>query len=342
MKEKQKIVIFQGDPGTGDLTFDELRARWETGLKAIPQAAEYRMIKTHRGMGPEDYWREIGDADAALGVWITKGLMTEENYASHPRLRYLSTLSHGFEEFDRALTRAYGLTVTNTVYGGHTIAQYAIALLLNICHNIPAHVQYAKEGYWAAKEEGIPAPFMKTFTRQIELYGKTFGVIGLGSIGLPAAEMARGLGMKALAYSRRKKAGPQYRFIEQVSFDELLARSDVISLHCPYSAENDKMINRETIAKMKDGVILINTARGGLIDEEALYEALMSRKIYRAGLDVLREEPPKEKTPLLSCPYADITAHIAWVPKESRLRAVDLALHNYRCWLEGRPESVIN
>ena len=338
---KQKVVVFQGSPASSDLTFKELADRWNDGLSKIPEIESWEIFQASH-LAPAQYWEKIGDSDAALGAWITGELMKESYIQQHPKLRYLSTLSHGFGEFDIPMTRRYNLTVTNTFYGGQTIAQYAIALLLDICHNISAHASYTRDGYWKEKAVNPHAPFLKTFSPQIELYGKTFGVIGLGHIGLCAAKMAAGLGMKVISYSRHTKVGPEYDFIRQVSLDELLAESDVISLHCPYSSENDRMINRESIAKMKDGVILINTARGGLIDEDDLYQALMDRKIYMAGLDVLREEPPKEKIPLLDCPYAIVTAHIAWLPKESRLRAVDLAIENYAAWLRGHPQSVIN
>lgn len=338
---KQKIVVFQGGPDGTEPSFEELSARWESGLQKLPEVESWKIVRAKR-LTPNQIWDEIGDCDAALGAWITPQLMTEQQIQAHPKLKYLSALSHGFGEFDTAMTRRYGLTVTNTIYGGQTIAEHAIALLFQICRNVAAHAHYTQYGFWVEKQFNPEVPYQKIISRQIELYGKTFGIIGLGHIGLCAAKMAAGLGMKVIAYNRSRKSGPEYEGIEQVSLDELYARSDVISLHCPYSSENDSMINRESIAKMKDGVILINTARGGLIDEDDLYRALMDRKIYMAGLDVLRDEPPKEKIPLLGCPYAVITSHIAWLPKESRLRSVDLAIDNYAAWLHGHPQSVIN
>ena len=338
---KQNVVIFQGGPDVPEPSFTELSARWDAGLEKLPEVAGWRIIRAKR-LTPEKIWEEIGDCDAALGAWITPQLMTEQQIQAHPKLKYLSSLAHGFGEFDAAMTRRYGLTITNTVYGGQTIAEHAIALLFQICRNVAAHAEYTQYGYWEDRKSDPAAPYQKLLSRQIELYGKTFGVIGLGHIGLSAARMAAGLGMRVIAYNRSRKTGREYAGIEQVSLDELYARSDVISLHCPYSSENDKMINRDSIAKMKDGVILINTARGGLIDEDDLYRALMQRKIYMAGLDVLRKEPPEVKIPLMGCPYAVITSHIAWLPKESRLRSVDLAIENYAAWLHGHPQSVIN
>lgn len=151
-----------------------------------------------------------------------------------------------------------------------------------------------------------------------------------------------GFGMKVIANSRHKKTGPQYDGIEQVSMEEIFERSDVISIHCPHTKETENLLNREAFAKMKDGVIIINTARGIIIDEEALLEALESRKVYMAGLDVVANEPPQYQIPLMQSPYTFITSHIAWQPKAARLRAVDLAMKNFRSYLEGMPTSVIN
>ena len=148
--------------------------------------------------------------------------------------------------------------------------------------------------------------------------------------------------MHVVSYSRTKKQGPQYDCIEQVSMDELLARSDVISLHCPLTNQSKGMISKEVIEKVKPGGILINTARGALIDEDALLKALNSRKIYAAGLDVVANEPPKTRIPLMECPYCKITGHIAWLPRESRLHAVDIAIDNLKAYLSGSPKSVMN
>ena len=151
-----------------------------------------------------------------------------------------------------------------------------------------------------------------------------------------------GFDMKVIANSRHKKTGPQYDGIEQVSMEEIFERSDVISIHCPHTKETENLLNREAFAKMKDGVIIINTARGIIIDEEALLEALESRKVYMAGLDVVANVPPQYQIPLMQSPYTFITSHIAWQPKAARLRAVDLAVKNFRSYLEGMPTSVIN
>ena len=177
---------------------------------------------------------------------------------------------------------------------------------------------------------------------QIELNGMTFGIIGLGKIGYHAALIAKGFGMNVISFNRHLKTGAEYDFIEQVSLDEVLSRSDVISLHTPLTDATKNIINKESIAKMKDGVILINTSRGGLINEDDLVNALNSGKIYAAGLDVISEEPPRHDLEILHCENATITDHIAYLPKTSRLRSVSVAISNFKAYLDGCPTSVIN
>ena len=184
--------------------------------------------------------------------------------------------------------------------------------------------------------------FGRVLTPQIELYGKTCGIFGLGAIGFAFAKMAQGFGMRVISYSRHKKTDPKYDFIEQVDFDTLLAESDVISIHAPLTPSTEDTFDADAFAKMKDGTILINTARGGLIVEEALVDALQSGKVYGAGLDVIRDEPPKGDNPLLHQDNAAITAHIAWLTRASRLRAIDIAIDNFKAYLRGEPVSVIN
>lgn len=330
-----KVVVIQRRTPGSVPTYEQLMEMWEGEFRAMGLSDS---VTFHRNFTSETLDEIVGDADAVLGMWIQDGAISEEFLDRHPNLKYISTFAHGFGHFDREMTRRRGLTITNTVYGDVTIAQYAMALLLDICHDVSAHDRYYKFEGW---KEGAP-PTYKALTRQIELYEKTFGVLGLGSIGLWAARMAAGFGMKVIATSRTRKVGAEYDFIEQVALDELLARSDVISVHVPMSPESAKMIGRDAMAKMKDGVILINTARGGLIDEEALTEALQSGKIYFAGLDVLTGEPLTERSPLMDVPNTRITPHIAWAPEEARYRAVRLAAENFRNWMDGHPSSVVN
>lgn len=251
-EENYEVVVFQGDPGTIDLTYEEIEAEWNKMLQTVPQIGKFRII--HQGKKRyifEDYSSQIGNADAALGIWVHKGVINEKLFEAHPNLKYIATLGHGFEDFDVEMTRRRGVTITNTIYGDVTIAQYAMALLMNICHNVTVQSDYTKTGYWKEKETNPQASYNQLFVPQIELYQKTLGII---------------------------------------------------------------------------------------IDEEALE----SRKVYMAGLDVVANEPPQYQIPLMQSPYTFITSHIAWQPKAARLRAVDLAVKNFRSYLEGMPTSVIN
>lgn len=255
-EENYEVVVFQGDPGTIDLTYEEIEAEWNKMLQTVPQIGKFRIIHQEKKRYTfEDYSSQIGNADAALGIWVHKGVINEKLFEAHPNLKYIATLGHGFEDFDVEMTRRRGVTITNTIYGDVTIAQYAMALLMNICHNVTVQSDYTKTGYWKEKETNPQASYNQLFVPQIELYQKTMGII---------------------------------------------------------------------------------------IDEEALLEALESRKVYMAGLDVVANEPPQYQIPLMQSPYTFITYHIAWQPKAARLRAVDLAVKNFRSYLEGMPTSVIN
>ena len=238
----------------------------------------------------------------------------------------------GFDAVNVPVAKDLGMKVTRVpAYSPQAIAEHAMGLAL--CANRRIH-----KGYNRVRDNDFNLEGLVGET----LYGKTAGIIGTGRIGAALCRICKGFGMKVIANSRHKKTGPQYDGIEQVSMEEIFKRSDVISIHCPHTKETENLLNREAFAKMKDGVIIINTARGIIIDEEALLEALESRKVYMAGLDVVANEPPQYQIPLMQSPYTFITSHIAWQPKAARLRAVDLAVKNFRSYLEGMPTSVIN
>ena len=333
-----KAIVFQEQFDMPNLTYEELLRQWEP-LKAVSGIDSVQVINP--ADHPDESLEElIGDADVALGLWITDNFFDQAFLDAHPKLRYAAASSHGYGYIDKELVRSRGLTVTNTVYGDVTISQYAMALLMEVCNHVGRHSDYIKNEFM--KDTSPQRRFDRMFSPIIELHGKTMGVVGIGSIGYQTARMAAGFGMKVIADDPVQYTGEKYAFIEQVSFDELLARSDVISLHCPYTKKNENMINAASIAKMKDGVILINTARGGLVDEDALYDALMSRKIYAAGLDVLKEEPPTRQISLMDCPYCTITGHIAWMTREAQLRLVDMQIQNLKNYLDGHPTSVIS
>lgn len=333
-----KVVVIQEAIIQPDLTPAELSSRWEK-LKELDEVEEL-IIKYPKGYPSNEELHElIGDSDAVFGVWLSSDNMNQEFLGCHPNLKYIATLGHGWGEFDAEMTRKQGIVITNTVYGAQTIAEYAWALLMELCHHVTLHSDEVKKTDWTIAN---PDQFGHVKTPQIELYGKTCGIIGLGSIGFSFAKMAQGFGMHVVSYSRHKRLGAEYDFIQQTDLDTLLKKSDVISIHAPFTEETRDMINRDTIKKMKDGVMLINTARGGLIVEEDLLNALKSGKIYGAGLDVLREEPPTGDNPLFHLNNTLITAHIAWLTKESRIRACEMAIENFNAYLRGTPVSVIN
>lgn len=331
-----KVVICQGEAIGGRPTREELIRYWKKQLKEIPEVDE---VIFHNGFNNRKKDEIAGDADALLGVWI-QDCCNDTFLSNHPKLKYLASFAHGYGEFDREAARKHQITMTNTIYGDVTIAQFAMALLLDICHNVRLQDEYYKKCMDHYQPFGIGCG-LRVQSRQIELYEKTMGIIGLGSIGLWTARMAAGFGMKVISYSRHKKADSEYDFIEQVELEELLMRSDVISIHCPLTDESYQMIDRAAIEKMKNGVILINTARGAIIDEEALIEALGNGKIYAAGLDVVDHEPLKERCALMNCSNAVITPHIAWAPEEARYRTVRVATENLKNWIHGMPTSVI-
>ena len=334
-----KVVVIPEPVLQPDITKEDMDIRWKV-LQDLPEVDELVIHHFDGYPSNEMLHPVIGDADAAIGIWVNGNNINEDFLSQHPNLKYVATLGHGWEKFDAEMTRKRGISISNTIYGSQTIAEYAFALLMDVCHHIGTHDTRIKTIDWSVPENHNE--FCKSVTRQIELYDKTIGVIGLGAIGFAFAKMAQGFGMHVLAYSRHKKTGAEYDFIEQVSLDELLARSDFISLHTPHTPATEHMIDQDTIARMKDGVILINTARGALIDEQALADALATGKVLAAGLDVLTDEPPVHGSPLLTAPNTVITGHIAWLTRESRIRAIDMAIDNFRCYLEGHPVSIIN
>ena len=266
--------------------------------------------------------QRIADAPVVL---TNKTPITAEMMAQKKNLRYIGVLATGYNVVDVQAAKRLGIAVTNIpAYGTQAVAQYVFALLLELCHHVGHHNQAVQQGRWSAGRD-----FCFWDYPLVELAGKTMGIVGYGRIGRAAAEIARAFGMEVIA------CGSHGAGDGLVSFDELLARSDVISLHCPLTKDNERMICRETIARMKDGAMLINTARGGLIDEAALREALLSGKVAGAAVDVASVEPIRADNPLLGLDNCLITPHIAWAPKESRQRLMDVAAENLAAFLRG-------
>ena len=269
-------------------------------------------------------------ADAEL-VLTNKAVLSRELIAGAKKLRYIGVLATGYNVVDVAAAKELGVVVTNIpAYSTDSVAQLVFALLLEICHNVGHHSQAVHAGRWSAN-----ADFCFWDTPLIELAGKTMGIVGYGRIGHKVAEIARCFGMNVIAWTRTP------RDPECVSLDELLSRSDVISLHCPLFPETKNLINRDTIAKMKDGVILINTSRGPVVNDADLRAALESGKVYAAGADVSTVEPIPAVSPLLGAKIMFLTPHIAWATFEARERLMDIAVKNVEAFLAGTPVNTV-
>jgi len=277
----------------------------------------------------------IGDAQI---VFTNKTPLPREVLSKVPNVKYIGVLATGYNIVDIEAAKELGITVTNIpTYGTDSVAQMVFAHLLEICHHVAAHSDAVKNGEWT---NNVDWCFWKY--PLIELAGKTMGIIGYGRIGQAVGRVAQAFGMKVLANDKYPNKDLESDTLKYVELDELLANSDVISLHCPLFEENKGMINKDSIAKMKDGVIIINTSRGPLIVEDDLAEALNSGKVYAAGLDVVSTEPIKADNPLLKAKNIFLTPHIAWAPKESRQRLMDIAVNNLKQFLEGSPVNVVN
>lgn len=276
----------------------------------------------------------IGDAEIVI---TNKTPITAEIIDRCPQVKMITILATGYNIVDVEHARKKGIPVCNVpAYGTHAVAQFTIALLLEICSQVALHHKTVREGKWENNPQWCywECPL-------IELAGKTMGIIGFGNIGRQVGVLARALGMRVLAYSRSECE--EGRAIgEYVDLPTLLAQSDVVSLHCPLFPETEHLINENTIAMMKDGAILLNTGRGGLVVDEHLARALQSGKLYAAGLDVVGYEPILGDNPLLTAPNCIITPHIAWAARECRQRIIDITVDNIRAFLAGESLHVVN
>ena len=319
-----KIIILDGyAENPGDLS-------WE-GFEKLGELTVYD--RTPRE-DVEEILRRIGDAEIVL---TNKTPIRRAVLDACPNLRFIAVLATGFNVIDIDYAREKGIPVSNVPnYGGYSVSQFSIALLLEICHHIGHHSESVHAGNWADNADWCYWDYPL-----IELEGKTIGIIGFGRIGQAEGRIAKALGMNVLAYDLYPNDTGR-AIAEYVTLDELYARADVITLHCNLTPENTGMINKNSIAKMKDGVILINNARGQLIDEQDVADALNAGKIAAAGLDVVYTEPIRVDNPLLKEENCLVTPHIAWAPKESRQRLMDIAVENLKAFLAGAPQNVVN
>ncbi len=282
-----------------------------------------------------DIIERVKDADAVI---TNKVPLTAETIQASPNMKYIGVLATGYNVVDIEAARKQGIPVCNIpTYGTASVAQFAIGLLLEICHHIGHHNETVQKGKWTSCPD-----FCYWDYPLIELAGKTMGIIGFGRIGQNTATIAQALGMNILAYDAYQNPDLVSDRCRYAELDELLAESDVISLHAPLLPDTKGIINKDTIAKMKDGVIILNNSRGPLIVEQDLRDALESGKVYAAGLDVVSSEPIKADNPLLGAKNCIITPHISWAPREARQRLMDIAVHNLKSFIKGSPENVVN
>lgn len=319
-----KIVVLDGyTENPGDLSW--------AGLEALGDVTVY-----DRTSYVEDpiIAERIGDADVAV---MNKTPISRETMDKCPNLKLITVLATGYNVVDCAAAKEKGILVANVpTYGTASVGQFAIALLLEICHHIGHHSETVHQGKWANHIDWCYWDYPL-----IELDGKTAGIIGFGRIGQTTGKIAKALGMNVIAYDLYPNESGK-AIGEYVDLDTLLAKSDVVFLHCNLTAENEKMINKAAIAKMKDGAILINNSRGQLIDENDVAEALKSGKLAAAGLDVVYTEPIKTDNPLLGLPNCIITPHMSWGAKEARQRIMNITVDNVKAYLNGSPINIVN
>ena len=318
-----KIVLLDGEAlNPGDLSWAPLEALGE--LTVYPRGTS----------DPEEIIARISDAQIVL---TNKTPISRQILERCPGIRLLSVVATGYNVVDVDAARELGIPVCNVpAYGTDMVAQFAIGLLLELCHHVQRHSDAVHEGQWASCPN-----FCFWNSPILELAGKTMGIIGFGRIGRAVGRIAKALGMRVIATGSRV-CEEGLAIAEYVNLDTLLHESDVVSLHCPLFPQTERIINRENIAKMKDGAILINNSRGGLLDEQAVTDALNSGKLYAAGLDVATVEPILPENPLLTAKNCLITPHISWAAVQCRQRIMDITAENIRRFCAGMPQNVVN
>lgn len=318
------LVVLDGYTlNPGDLSWD--------GLKQFGDIKVY----DRTSFDTETIIKTIGSATI---VFTNKTPLTKSVLEKTPNLKYIGVLATGYNVVDIAYAKELGITVTNIpAYSTNAVAQFTMGLLLEMCHNIGNHNAAVQNGEWLTSPD-----FTFSKSPLIELVGKTIGIIGFGEIGQATAKLAAAFGLNILVHSRTKYPELETETCHYVSLDTLLKKADIISLHCPLTESTSGIINKATIDKMKDGVLIINTARGGLIIEKDLRDALNSGKVASAAVDVISTEPMLANNPLLNAKNCIITPHIAWAPKEARTRLMQTAVNNLDAFINGNPINVIN
>jgi len=317
-----KIVVLDGYTlNPGDLSWAEFEALGE--FTCYERTPADKIIE------------RIGDADAVV---TNKTPISKETLDACPGIKYIGVLATGYNVVDVEAAKAKGIPVTNVpTYGTTAVSQFVFALLLEVCHHVQHHSNTVKELKWSKSPD-----FCYWDYPLIELYGQTLGIVGFGRIGQATAKIAAAFGMNVLAYDSAPNKELETESIKYASFEELCAESDVISLHCPLFPSTEGIINEDSIADMKDGVIIINTSRGPLVVEDDMLDALKSGKVAYFAADVVSTEPIKPDNVLLKAPNCFITPHIAWAPQAARRRLMDVASGNLKAFSDGSPENVVN
>ena len=281
---------------------------------------------------PEEIIERCESADA---VFCNKIVFTREIFEKLPKLKYVGLFATGYNNIDVKAAKELGITVCNAgSYSTDAVAQHTFGFILNNYTRIADYSRFVLSGGWSESRE-----FSTVIFPTDEIKGKTLGIIGYGSIGRKVAEIARVFGMRVIVHTRTVREDGVTEF---VSLDELLSSSDIISLHCPLTAENTGMFNNDTFAKCKNGAYFINTARGGLVNEQALFDALESGKLSGAAVDVICTEPMPKDCVLLKAKNITITPHSAWTPFTTRNRVLEIARQNYEAFLSGTPQNVVS
>ena len=310
-----KIVVLDA------YTLNPGERRWE-------ELEELGEVVVHDRTAQLDVVRRAKDAEVVL---TNKTILDGFILNLLPKLKYIGVLATGYNVVDLDVARQREIVVTNIpAYSTQAVAQMAIAHLLNITQRVAHYAHEVHNGVWSAQPD-----FCYWNTPLIELAGKKIGIVGFGNTGQATAQIAEALGMEVWVYTSKPKKSLPKKY-QKVTLNELFSACDVVSLHCPLTAENKEMVNSFRLSLMKQGAILINTSRGGLIDEKALEQALLSGKLLGAGLDVLSSEPVPNGNPLLKLKNCFITPHIAWATRESRMRLMNQAVENLKAWMEGR------
>ena len=316
----ERIVVLDGYAlNPGDLTWDAFGALGEVEVHDRTPAAEV-----------------VSRAGKATAVLTNKTPLRAADLEQLSGLRYIGVLATGYDVVDVKAARERGIAVTNVpTYGTDSVAQFAFALILELCHRVQRHSDDAAANGWANNPD-----WSYHVSPLVELAARTLGLVGFGRIGRQTAAIGRAFGMKTIAHDVALSGVVEDT--EMTGLDDLLGRADVVSLHCPLTPDNRGMINSARIALMKPSALLINTARGPLVSEQDLADALNAGKIGGAGLDVLPSEPPRNGSPMFGAKNCIVTPHIAWATKEARARLMDVAAENLRLFLAGRPRNIVN